>query len=292
MKRGSEKIAVGIVAGVFCFLGLTMSTCGGPTEPTSTAPHIFTSLAAITTVATGSSTALSIAATGSSPLTYQWYFNGTAIASATASSYSKTWAFSDSGTYKVIVTNSAGKDSSETQLKITKNPKLSDFFIPPSGWVTPTGAQIRNILSDSMVNYVNGADLEFVGDSVMVAGKKVSTLDTGVHLDISLVNEQDSVAASVFILDYMNSGNATTVYNRFKSSIDTAKIVLIGSYDSTTVIGEKFDDKTLKAYGHFGKYFIIVSIYSLIDFPDAAVVYAASFPKMNPFLTLYQSLIE
>ncbi|MGB7567277.1 MAG: immunoglobulin domain-containing protein, partial [Chitinivibrionales bacterium] len=80
---------------------------------------ITTPLAATSSVASGSSTGLAITATGTPAPTYQWYFNGTAIATnGTSASYSKTWAFTDAGTYKVVATNSAGKDSSTTTLKV------------------------------------------------------------------------------------------------------------------------------------------------------------------------------
>jgi hypothetical protein len=79
---------------------------------------ISTPLAATTYVAQGSATPLTIVASGTPPITYQWYYNGTAITSATNASYFKTWGAGDGGVYKIVVTNGTGKDSSSTQLVV------------------------------------------------------------------------------------------------------------------------------------------------------------------------------
>jgi alpha-tubulin suppressor-like RCC1 family protein len=86
-------------------------------------PVITTGLSASTSVGQGSSTALSVVVTGTSPITYQWYYNGTAITGAATNSYSKTWGATDGGIYKVVVSNAAGKDSSSTQLGVS--PKIT-----------------------------------------------------------------------------------------------------------------------------------------------------------------------
>jgi hypothetical protein len=67
-------------------------------------------------VAVGQPVTFSVVATGSSPLSYQWQKNGTAIAGATASMYTTSpVTASDSGTqFRVVVSNSAGQ--------ITSNP--------------------------------------------------------------------------------------------------------------------------------------------------------------------------
>ena len=57
----------------------------------------------------GSTLSLTVAATGTPPLTYQWYKNGVTIANATNSTYSKAGIVSsDSGLYYAIVSNCAG----------------------------------------------------------------------------------------------------------------------------------------------------------------------------------------
>jgi len=65
------------------------------------------------TVSAGSSVSFTVAATGSTPLTYQWQKNGTAIAGATAATYTIASAQAgDAGSYTVVVGNSAGTATS------------------------------------------------------------------------------------------------------------------------------------------------------------------------------------
>lgn len=91
------------------------------------APVLTAKLPAATTVVAGAATALSVdIAAGTTPApAYQWYFNDTVITGATARQYSKTWAVSDAGTYKVVVSNAAGKDSSSTVLSVNVPPSIA-----------------------------------------------------------------------------------------------------------------------------------------------------------------------
>ncbi len=87
---------------------LTLTSTGGPIPG---APLIATQPTARTAVE-GSSTTFSIAATGTG-LTYQWLKDNTAIAGATAATYTVSAVTAASaGTYTVVVTNSAGNVTS------------------------------------------------------------------------------------------------------------------------------------------------------------------------------------
>ncbi|MDP9084815.1 MAG: pyrrolo-quinoline quinone [Pseudomonadota bacterium] len=98
---------------------LQFAGCGGAsTEVTSSTPA--TSAPSITaqpvnqSVAQGQTATFTVAATGTAPLSYQWDKNGSAIAGATAASYTTPAAVAaDSGsTFLVVVTNSLGSVSS------------------------------------------------------------------------------------------------------------------------------------------------------------------------------------
>jgi hypothetical protein len=66
-----------------------------------------------TTVQEGKAAQFTAAATGSSPLSYQWQKNGTNINGATTPTYSLTAAHTDSGAaFRCVVSNIAGKDTS------------------------------------------------------------------------------------------------------------------------------------------------------------------------------------
>ena len=74
------------------------------------------------TVNQGTSANFSVSASGTTPFAYQWLFNGTNIAAATASSYTRTNAQpSDGGNYSVTVSNAAGSVTSAPAM-LTVNP--------------------------------------------------------------------------------------------------------------------------------------------------------------------------
>ena len=77
-------------------------------------PPTFTVQPASQTVFVGQAATFALTATGTAPLTYQWYLGGSAISGATASSYTTpvTMILGDSSVYSVIVTNAAGTATS------------------------------------------------------------------------------------------------------------------------------------------------------------------------------------
>ena len=82
----------------------------GRAEPLTGIPTITAQPAALTSVSTGSSTSLSIAATtAAGTLTYQWFFNQVAITGATSATYALSSAqTSDAGSYQVLLTGPGG----------------------------------------------------------------------------------------------------------------------------------------------------------------------------------------
>ena len=79
------------------------------------------------TVVQSNSVSFSVVATGSDPLSYQWSFNGAAIAGATASALSLSSAqLSNSGNYTVVITNSFGSVTSSTAvLEVDALPQIT-----------------------------------------------------------------------------------------------------------------------------------------------------------------------
>jgi glucose/arabinose dehydrogenase len=73
------------------------------------------------TVIVGQPLSFSVVVSGTTPFTYQWRKNGSAISGATNSSYTKTVsALADSGLYSVVVTNASGTTtSSDAKLTVT-----------------------------------------------------------------------------------------------------------------------------------------------------------------------------
>ena len=78
------------------------------------------------TVAIGGTLTLSVSATGPGSLSYQWYYNGSAISGATGSIYTLANAqTSNSGTYTVTVTSSSGPTATSTPAVITVTNAIS-----------------------------------------------------------------------------------------------------------------------------------------------------------------------
>jgi len=73
----------------------------------------------------GASTTLSVNASGSTPLTYQWYLNGVIIPGATASSFTiSSFQISNAGTYTVTVTSPTGTTTTTAAVLSLQNSRL------------------------------------------------------------------------------------------------------------------------------------------------------------------------
>lgn len=101
------------------------SVTSAPVTVVITAAPKITSQPLRQTLAAGSSPSLSVTATGTAPLAYQWSKNGAAIAGATSStlSFNNTTA-ADGGVYTVTVSNATGS--------VTSDQTLLEIFPPPS----------------------------------------------------------------------------------------------------------------------------------------------------------------
>lgn len=104
---------------------------------------------------TGQTISLSVTASGTSPLAYQWNIGGSAVNGATLNSFVKANAqVSDSGSYTVTVTNSAGSiTSSVASVTVTNpavaiigvNPNSLAFGIVPTNTVTALSFNVQNV---------------------------------------------------------------------------------------------------------------------------------------------------
>ncbi len=91
------------------------------------------------TVNAGSNATFTVLATGTAPLSYQWQFNATNIAGATATNYTRTNVQSaDAGNYSVVVTNLAGSLTSSNAV-LTVNDVPPSIAAQPQNQSVPPG---------------------------------------------------------------------------------------------------------------------------------------------------------
>ncbi len=113
-----------------------LTSCGGagstskPPPPTATLPSI-TAQPASQAIPINRSGTFTVTASGTAPLTYQWYRNGVTVSNGNAASFSTPIiTASDSGTnYSVTVSNSAGSVSSTVASLVTgpRAPAIGDY---------------------------------------------------------------------------------------------------------------------------------------------------------------------
>jgi sugar lactone lactonase YvrE len=91
-------------------------------------PQLQVALPAGASLTAGQDATLSVTASGSAPLTYQWYLNNVAIAGATGASLSLSRvATSQAGTYTVKVTNNAGTATSSIAVAVAYDARLTNL---------------------------------------------------------------------------------------------------------------------------------------------------------------------
>jgi len=117
---------------LFATLALLVTTaCGGGWNGYSGQPPTITKQPVNQTVNVGQTATFSVTATGTGPLTYQWFDNGTAISGATSSTYTTPAAAStDSGSvFTVTVANAVG---SVTSTPATLTVAAVSTTVPPN----------------------------------------------------------------------------------------------------------------------------------------------------------------
>ncbi|HHI94771.1 MAG TPA: DUF5011 domain-containing protein [Gammaproteobacteria bacterium] len=177
---------------------------------TPTPPSIVTQPAAVTATE-GGDARFSIAVTGSAPLTYQWFRDGTPIADATAASYTLTGVTpSDDGSvYRCEVSNSLGSVNSSdavlTVLSDTTAPTLVSAFAVSDTRVDIQFSEAVSVSSASNIaNYqvnlgttVSAATLSGDGRTVTLT---VSPLTEATTYTVSVNNVQDMADSANIIM--------------------------------------------------------------------------------------------
>lgn len=102
------------------------------------------------TVTNGSSATFTVTATGTAPLRYQWFFNGTPLAAATNAAYTRAAAQpGDAGFYSVVVSNVVGAVASgEAELVVQFPPVITTH---PAGRTVRVGSNVTFTVAASAV---------------------------------------------------------------------------------------------------------------------------------------------
>jgi hypothetical protein len=154
--------------------------------PTTNAPASVITPPQHLTVVTGSNATLTVVAGGTTPLNYQWRFNGTNLAGATASGYTRVAAqFTHSGYYDVVVSNLWGvATSSAALLQVGLPPSWQSAFADAfdvnsaSGWITNRSS------TDTRVTF----NYNYAADGIPAAPNSAGGTTRGVKFEANLAN--------------------------------------------------------------------------------------------------------
>ena len=141
-SRGALAGAVALLQSAL--VAVLCAACGGGSAPAQ-APAISSQPVALLAATAGVPASLSVSATGSEPISYQWQRDGADIAGATGASYQlPSPRFADSGhKWRVVVRNGAGSvTSSEATLNVT-GIALVAGSLSESGYVNGAGSAAR-----------------------------------------------------------------------------------------------------------------------------------------------------
>jgi hypothetical protein len=144
------------------------SPCGSVTSLSAALtvlePPVITAQPQGCSVTAGSNVTFTVTATGTAPLGYQWHFNGTNLASGTASAYICSNAQTkDAGSYSVVVSNIAGTAASaDAVLTVTQPtpPQIDEISLTSGGQIQlqVSGAPGHYAI-DAATNLVDWAEL-------------------------------------------------------------------------------------------------------------------------------------
>ena len=165
--------------------GNTTSGAFAVTVAAAAIPPVVTTPPASQHVAPGSNVTFSVGASGTSPLTYQWKLNGTAIAGATSATYSvANVQLASMGFYSVTVSNSAGSvDSGMAILTVAAgSSRLTGLstrgYVPAGGSLTP-GFYLRGSGSKSIIVRAVGPSLSNYGVSSPLSDPRMDLIPAG-----------------------------------------------------------------------------------------------------------------
>jgi len=223
INAGSYSVVVTNIAG-----SITSSNAILTVTTNVIAPSITTQPTNQTVIA-GQTASFTVAANGTTPLSYQWYQNGTLLGGATAPAYTKTNAqIVDAGSYFVVVANSA---RSVTSAVVTLTIKYTLTVTPTAGGTVTNSPNQPSYTTNSAVTLTATADpgSSFIGWSGDAGG-------TNNPLDVTMTTNLNV--------------NANFLGTPTELIIDNPQATVVGSWSAGTSSADKYgDDYRYKSKG-------------------------------------------
>jgi hypothetical protein len=222
----------GAVSPSYTITSATVSSSGAYTVTVTNAAGSASSNAATLTVVTqptsqtvaqGASASFSIAATGTAAITYQWSFNGTAIAGATNATYSIASSQpSNAGSYTVTVTNAGGSVTSNggvLAVQATGAPAISS---QPQSQTMAAGSTLALNVNTKGTVTINSAFSSGLRPEVAAAANYQW------YLNGVAISEATAATLMISNLSSANAGSYTClVSNSAGSTLSSAAIVTV-----------------------------------------------------------------
>lgn len=174
-------------------------------------------------VCSGSPVSLAVLANGTSPLSYQWMFNGTNIPSATQSVYTLDVAGTNAGTYTVLVTNEYGSITSSNAVLTVSDPTVLSICQPPTNLSLYAGANAMFQVAQCGAcpisyqwfktgygNLISGAGNVLGGESDTLQLLNVSSNDAGSY-SVILSNSYSCITSSIVTLSVVYTDTPPTI---------------------------------------------------------------------------------
>jgi hypothetical protein len=170
------------------------------------------------TVTAGQTASFSVAASGMTPMTYQWKKNGTAMSGATSSTYTTpaTTASDNTMQFTVVVTNSAGSATS-TAATLTVN--AATYVLNASSTALSFGSVTLSTTSSKNVTFTNAGNSNVTISNVSVTGAGFNA--RGVSTGLIVAPGQAATLTATFTPSATGSvtGNVTVSSNASADAI-------------------------------------------------------------------------
>jgi hypothetical protein len=199
---------LGVVISVAVLLGLLGGAwgCAGGFEGAKPQPPLIITQPANQTVTAGQTATFSVTATGTGPLTYQWFVNGVAISGATSSSYTTppTTAGQSGSVFTVTVTNPFGSViSNGATLTVQTIPPVAGSLVP-SNATPPYNSSVMLIPTFSGGTAVIGStgvgSSDITASAVSGSSYPTPALTSGKTYTLTVTSAQNTVVSATCVV--------------------------------------------------------------------------------------------